>query len=89
MFLAAYIIGFLVSWYLVAAMMFCYSQGRFPTIAAQSVREDLGLSIAMGLLYSVFWPIGLPVAYLITGFAEFGIRRKTLADSQPFQIRKP
>lgn len=48
--------------------------------ADEHYRRDLGYSVALGSAYAAVWPIGVPIAFCITGFAEHGwtISRKAL-----------
>lgn len=36
-------------------------------------REDLGVSMVLGFLYASIWPVGTPMAFAMTGFAENGV----------------
>lgn len=74
MLILAYIAGFLISWFLMAGMFFAEDQGvATATIAAEFRRRDLGSAIALGLIYAFWWPLTLPLAWLSTGFAEYGV----------------
>ena len=80
-----YVIGCLVSWYLAAGMFFAEEQGSFPIIADKRRREQLGFAVALGFLSSLFWPLTLPMAWCLTGFAQHGVwrvkRKRTGSDS--------
>lgn len=65
----------LVSWYYIAGMYFAEEQGSFPSIAREIRRSTYGVSVAIGFLYALLWPVGLPLAWCLTGFAEHGIWR--------------
>lgn len=71
--IAIYAAGCWVSWYLIAGMFFAQTQGKFPSRAAENYREDLGFSVVIGFIYSLFWPLGLPMAWCFSGFAEHGV----------------
>ena len=49
---------------------FAYCQGKFPTIAEDNWREDLGFAVAFGFL----GPIAAFLAFVGGGFAEHGWR---------------
>jgi hypothetical protein len=42
------------------------------SISCDNPRESVGCAVVMGLLYAVLWPIGIPLAWCMTGFAEHG-----------------
>lgn len=70
-----YVVGFLVAWYLNSGMLFSSAQGQFKMIAAKYRREDAGLAIVLGCVAAFIWPIGTPLAFCMTGFAEYGVWR--------------
>lgn len=81
-----YAVGALASWAIIAGMYFHGAQAiwlmaDYPetrALAGRYYREHLGVSIVLGCFYAAIWPIGLPAAYLLSGFAEHGIwRQKT------------
>lgn len=81
-FVIPYIAMALVSWYLCAGMMFSAAQSISPRYR----RQDMGMSIAAGAIYGAVWPLGLPMAWLVTGFAEHGIWNDQIvrpAEAQP------
>lgn len=63
----------LICAYLAAAIFLAYVQNKFKELAHIDYRQDLSMSIAMGLLGG---PVGLVIAFFITGFAEYGINLK-------------
>jgi hypothetical protein len=69
----AYVVGALVSWYLAAGMLFSQAQAKFLESANENFREDAGMAIVVGFFAAVAWPLGLPIMYCFTGFAEHGI----------------
>lgn len=74
--LALYLAGALISWFLIAGMLFSDYQAVWdPSQAAKYRRQDAGASIVIGAFASVAWPAGLPAMYCMTGFAEHGIWR--------------
>ena len=75
--LALYLVGAAVSAPTIVAMGYRYAIGSCPTLAESRAlrREQLGVSILFGSLLAVFWPIGLPGMFLMTGFAQYGVFR--------------
>ncbi len=71
-----YVVGAVISAYLCSGMFFSertYFWGSESAYAYKHRRHVLGESILMGCLVSIGWPIGLPISWLTTGFAEHGI----------------
>lgn len=64
----AYILAALASWIIVSGWLFA----DLRTIGPSNCRERAGVAVMLGGLSSGMWPVGLPAAYLITGFAEHG-----------------
>ena len=54
-----------------AGLFYAYNQGEFALIAKGHERDDLGMSLLMGI---AFGPVGLLVAFLGTGFGKYGWR---------------
>ena len=52
------------------AINFAFCQGNWPSIAEELYRQDMGLSVLAGL----FGPIGLAITFLMSGFAEYGLK---------------
>ena len=73
--IALYVCGALVSWYVIAGMYFAEEQGSFPSIARDIPRSSYGYSVVIGCLYALMWPVGLPLAWCLTGFAQYGMWR--------------
>ena len=40
-------------------------------------RDDLGKAVIFGALFSVAWPVQVPLAWLATGFAQHGLWSQT------------
>jgi hypothetical protein len=70
-----YVVVGLIAWWFNAGMMFAQFQGVAPTLAKEDRRENLGVAILLGGLFAFIWPIGVPITWLVTGFAEHGIWR--------------
>jgi hypothetical protein len=70
------VIGYLICAFLCYGMLFSDMQNRFLSIAKQSYREDMGSCIFFGLVFALAGPIGVAIAYLITGFAKYGFKVK-------------
>lgn len=66
-----YLLVALLSWIMIALMLFHNSQAAFI-----DPRSNAGIAMALGFIYAVIWPIGLPFVYCMTGFAEHGIWRQ-------------
>jgi len=64
----------LISALIVAGWNFAYMQGIFQRTADGNRREDLGWAMVIGMLYGCLGPIGVLLAWLMTGFAEHGWR---------------
>ena len=57
-------------------LFFAHSQGYYPVLAVVDRRQDLGKAIIVGLSLGLFSIIGVGLAYLLTGFGEYGWRIK-------------
>jgi hypothetical protein len=71
----------LLLWYLPSAALtygwaFAHFQGKFPSIAAEHYREDMGDSVQVAALAGVIGPVGIFIMYTGTGFAKYGWRLK-------------
>lgn len=64
------IAGYVACGALAYAIAFADIQRRFPEQAAESYREDVGMSLFFGLL----GPVGLLVTFLASGFAQRGLK---------------
>lgn len=63
----------LVAWYFISSMLYNDVQSIGSVDFSKSYRRaDAGMSIMFGFVFAVLWPLGLPAAYLVTGFAEHG-----------------
>jgi hypothetical protein len=75
-FVAAYVLGAVISWPVIVGMLFHDLQGLATDDKQwrdKSFRQHLGISVMVGTLFSAMWPVGLPIAACSTGFAEHGI----------------
>lgn len=66
------------AWVLNAGMLFSAFQGEFPhdhKFNQRWRRQDAGMAIFLGGIDAVVWPVGTPVVFCMTGFAEYGIWR--------------
>ena len=70
------LIGYLICSFLCYGMLFASAQRMFPQIAKDSYREDLGLSLLMGLTVGMLGPTGVLLVLLLTGFAKHGFKVK-------------
>lgn len=48
-----------------------YFQAKYPTLAQEDFRTDLGVCLGMGLFGG---PLALVIIYLMSGFAEHGLQ---------------
>ena len=73
-----YVVIAMLSWPVIVGMVFHDAQSIWSgsIYRHEYWREDLGLAIAVGTVYAALWPIGLPLTYLLTGFAKHGIIRQ-------------
>lgn len=74
--LTAYLAVAAFAWWLNAGMLFAMAQSMWPKYAAQVRREDLGMSLFVGAMTAAVWPIGTPMIWCMTGFAEHGVWSK-------------
>lgn len=65
-----YIVGWIVCGVLTYGITFAYFQKKYPIIARESYREDMGIAVFYGLL----GPIGLFVILVSSGFAKYGLK---------------
>ncbi len=72
--LTIYLVGMLISTPLIFGMTLAQTQKRFPDLADSWYRRDVGHCILFSIFNGVIWPVGLPVTYLLTGFAEAGLQ---------------
>lgn len=56
----------------IASLFFAYFQRKFPSVAAEEERSDVGAAWMMGLILGVLGPFGVLTAYFMTGLAEYG-----------------
>lgn len=70
------LIAVCIAWPLNVGMLFSDLQSiGGPEFRREQFREQLGVSLAAGTFFAVVWPIGVPLAWCVTGFAEHGIWR--------------
>lgn len=67
-----YLIIYIISAILTYGMAFADAQKRFPNTAKQYYKEDMGVSI----LFALLSPISTIILFLITGFAQNGLKFK-------------
>lgn len=71
-----YLVGFAVSVYLVSGMFYSDIHATCkddPIEWQKQKRRTAGIGIAIAVAFSICWPAGLPLAWLISGFAEDGV----------------
>lgn len=52
-----------------AGIQFAYFQRKWPSLAAGSAREDLGMALLFGI---VLGPVGPLIAFFQSGFCQYG-----------------
>ncbi len=72
MYVVCYVMAYIVSVVLATGWDVAYQQHTWPTIADKRYRTQLGSALIMNVVFQVGWPIFLPTAYCVTGFAEHG-----------------
>jgi hypothetical protein len=74
--LALYGICLLISWVVCARLLYLDDMGFDKSIGLATNRirrrQNLGMAVALSFLLALFWPLGLPMAICITGFAKHG-----------------
>lgn len=80
-----YVACALCAWVLCAGMFYSDSASVYAGYDCRywtkAKRRSAGMSIAIGVIYGAGWPVGVPLAFLLTGFAEHGIWRGCEAES--------
>lgn len=59
-------------WYITAGWFLAMFQKEIPSTAENSRRSDIAHSWLVAVFCAILCPIGLVLAYLLTGFAEHG-----------------
>ena len=72
-YIIGYIIFHIMCGVLQAGINFAYFQGKYPTLAEEGYRSDLGFAYGLGLL---FGPLALLVSVFMSGFAQYGVKFK-------------
>lgn len=72
-YLACYLAFHLLCGVLSYGIFLGYFQREFPTIAEETLREDIGTGILLAL---PFGPIGLIIGFLMSGFCKHGLKFK-------------
>lgn len=69
------IIAILIAWPLNTGMFFHNSQSHLNGYhrAEMMSREHLGIAIVQGAFFSIAWPVQVPIAFCMTGFAQHGV----------------
>lgn len=65
------IIAYIVSSVISYGATFAYFQRKFPSIAEEFYREDMGFAIAMALL-----PFSIVLSFVMSGFYKHGFKFK-------------
>lgn len=68
-----YVVGALLSYGCIVPMDFAYFQRKYPSIAQQECRRDLGTAYVRSLLPTMIWPIGLLEVWLSADCGEYGL----------------
>lgn len=77
-----YFIGIIISAVLIWGLTFGYFQNRFPNLAQEDRGSDAALATGESM-FSIFWPVTLPLAYMTSNFNEYGMRWDFGAGSNP------
>lgn len=49
-----------------------HQNNKYPSLAEKDYREDLGVAIDLGCVLSFLPGLGIGMAYLMSGFAQYG-----------------
>ena len=60
-----------VAWWLCAGLLFSQVRAVAPNWC--SARSDAGMALAVSLPLALLWPVGIPLAWLLSGFGEYGV----------------
>lgn len=71
-FWVCYLIAAVGSWFLISGWMFANLESTFP--GHEREREQSGFCSMWSLPMSAGWPLGIPLAYCLSGYAEHGWR---------------
>jgi hypothetical protein len=70
--LLIYLVGWFISWPLIAGMAKAYFKATFPNQGHRAHREDLGFCVAWAWMASISWPAPLPLTFCMFGFGQDG-----------------
>lgn len=68
-----FVAAYAVCAFLTSGMCFSYMQGALPQISETDRREEVGAAIFFGLAAGIFGPFGVLLAWLLSGFAKYGV----------------
>lgn len=66
------ITGWIICGIVTYGITFGHFQGEWPTIAKKKYRQDMAFAVG----FSFLGPIGLVLSFLMSGFAEHGLKFK-------------
>lgn len=69
-----FLVIYLISWVSITGLAFGYVQGYFYMVAAEEWREDLGWALLCGMLGGLLGPLGVFIAWCMTGLGKYGWR---------------
>lgn len=70
------VIGYLICSFICYGLLFANIEGEFPSSSDFAYKDHLAHSIFFGMLLGVFGPLGLLMAFLLSGFAHHGFKVK-------------
>ena len=70
------VIGYLICSFICYGLLFASIEGEFPSSSDFAYKDHLAHSIFFGMLLGVFGPMGLLMAFLLSGFAHYGFKVK-------------
>ena len=67
-----YILGYIVSWFLLQGWNLAYFQRNYPSIADKSYKSDKEHSIMYATYISLVWPIGIIYSFKDYEYFKYG-----------------
>ena len=72
--LVAYGVLYAIQAFIIYGLAFAHIQRKFPRLAEENYREDLGTSIFFGLWMGAFPILGVLFVFLLTGMGQYGFK---------------
>lgn len=70
------VIGYLICAFISYGMFFANVQGEFPSGSEFAYKDHMATSVFFGLMVGFLGPLGILMAFLMTGFAHYGFKVK-------------